>query len=303
MYAARLGRPTPYVDKTVYTSWNALCISAYLDAAQVLDLEGAKRSALRALDRILNASWDRERGLQHVVAYSDAKAEHREVPGMLDDYAFTAVACLDAFEATADLRYFDLAREILDAMVQRFFDAAGGGFFDTAISSGEKNALGVLGTSRKPFQDSPTPAGNSVAAIALVRLHHYANDAGYREKAEQTLELISGLAGQYGIFASTYAIAAVHFSAPHTQVVVIGDDDAANKLHKTALSYFRYGKSVVRLSAGQVASSSLPPALAETIPNVPAVKEGNSVAVVCSGFSCGPPVRDAEELSRVLARA
>src|SRR5262249_24877322 len=27
MYEARLRRPTPYVDKTVYTGWNALCIS------------------------------------------------------------------------------------------------------------------------------------------------------------------------------------------------------------------------------------------------------------------------------------
>ena len=31
MYAARLQRPTPFVDKTVYVGWNALCISAYLE--------------------------------------------------------------------------------------------------------------------------------------------------------------------------------------------------------------------------------------------------------------------------------
>jgi hypothetical protein len=35
MYAARLQRPTPYVDKTVYVGWNAMCVSAYLDAARV----------------------------------------------------------------------------------------------------------------------------------------------------------------------------------------------------------------------------------------------------------------------------
>src|ERR1041385_8123898 len=32
MYAARLKRPTPYVDKTIYTGWCALCISAHLEA-------------------------------------------------------------------------------------------------------------------------------------------------------------------------------------------------------------------------------------------------------------------------------
>ncbi len=36
MYAARLRRPIPYIDKTVYVNWNALCISAYLQAARVL---------------------------------------------------------------------------------------------------------------------------------------------------------------------------------------------------------------------------------------------------------------------------
>src|SRR5579862_6119076 len=38
MYAARLQRPTPYVDKTVYVGWNSLCVSAYLEAAKVLNL-------------------------------------------------------------------------------------------------------------------------------------------------------------------------------------------------------------------------------------------------------------------------
>ena len=37
MYAARLKRPTPYVDKTIYVGWNSLCVSAYLEAAKVLE--------------------------------------------------------------------------------------------------------------------------------------------------------------------------------------------------------------------------------------------------------------------------
>src|SRR5260370_38719090 len=53
MYAARLQRPTPYVDKTVYVGWNSLCVSAYLEAAKVLNLTGARRVSLRSLDRVL----------------------------------------------------------------------------------------------------------------------------------------------------------------------------------------------------------------------------------------------------------
>src|SRR5713226_964117 len=101
MYAARLKRPTPYVDKTVYVGWNALCVSAYLEAAKALQLDAARHFALRSLDRILAEGWQAERGLLHVIAYSDAQNGRRQVRGLLDDYAFTAVACLDAYEATA----------------------------------------------------------------------------------------------------------------------------------------------------------------------------------------------------------
>src|SRR3989449_4545542 len=93
MYAARLKRPTPYVDKTVYVGWNALCVSAYLEAATALGHESARHFAIRSLDRILADAWHPERGLSHVVAYSDPSAERREIRGMLDDYASTAASC------------------------------------------------------------------------------------------------------------------------------------------------------------------------------------------------------------------
>src|SRR5579864_1461881 len=94
MYAARLQRPTPYVDKTVYVGWNSLCISAYLEAAKVLDLADARHFALRSLDRVLGEAWKaapakKKRAgeapaatralLLHVVSYSDPKASHRAV--------------------------------------------------------------------------------------------------------------------------------------------------------------------------------------------------------------------------------
>ena len=128
MYAARLKRPTPYVDKTVYVGWNSLCVSAYLDAAKVLGLEDARHFALRSLDRVLSEGWRPEQGLLHVISYSDPKADRREVHGLLDDYAFTAVACLDAYETTADLSYFKFAKGIVDAMIEKFFDPVSGGF-------------------------------------------------------------------------------------------------------------------------------------------------------------------------------
>jgi uncharacterized protein YyaL (SSP411 family) len=312
MYAARLQRPTPYVDKTVYVGWNSMCVTAYLEAAKVLDLAEARRFALRSLDRILAEAWkhpaaDAAAGatphphLLHVVAYSDPKAEHREVPGMLEDYAATALACLDAYEATSDLSYFKFAHAITDAMIARFFDAVSGGFFD-AEPVAEGKSLGVLSARRKPLQDSPTPAGNPMAAIALSRLHHYTGEAAYRDKAEQTLEAFAGVANQFGIFAATYGIAVVHWLESPVQVVVIGDpsDPAASALAAAATAAFAFNKATIRLKSNQAVAENLPPALAATLPNLPELKSGNAFAVVCSGFACQPPVTGAAELARSL---
>ena len=162
--------------------------------------------------------------------------------------------------------------------------------------------MGVLGTRRKPFQDSPTPAGNSVAAIALLRLYSYTNQPGYREKAEQTLELLAGLAGKFGIFVATYGVAAVHFSQPHTQIVIIGDDALAEQLHTVAATLFGIGRSVLKLPTNQAIAQNLPPGLAETLPHLAELTGRKSAAVLCSGFSCQPPIFDPEQLRQELAR-
>jgi uncharacterized protein YyaL (SSP411 family) len=314
MYAARLLRQTPYVDKTVYAGWNAMCVSAYLEAAKVLNLDDSCHFALRSLDRLLSEAWNAEGGMKHVIAYSDPKAKQREVgvPGVLDDYAFAVIACLDAYEVTADLSYFRFARSIADNMISRFFDPVSGGFFDTTNASAGKVPLGILGTRRKPFQDSPTPSGNSAAAIALLRLHGYINDGStsggtYLEKAEQTLEVYAGVAGQHGIFAATYGLALVRFIQSHPQVVIVGNDAAAADLYKAAVRPLAFGTAVLRLDADKVVAQNLPPSLAQTIPNLPALRDAQSsdsnsrsFALICSGFACQPPIFEAEELSRNL---
>ncbi|MGA9758665.1 MAG: thioredoxin domain-containing protein [Candidatus Sulfotelmatobacter sp.] len=305
MYAARLQRPTPYVDKTVYVGWNSMCVSAYLEAAKVLGLEPARHFALRSLDRVLAEAWKSQRELLHVVAYSDPNAEHRAVSGLLDDYAATALACLDAYEATADLSYFKFARAIGDAMIARFFDAVSGGFFDAEPAADGKN-LGVLATRRKPVQDSPTPAGNPMAAIALLRLHHYTGDNAYRDKAEQTLDTFAGVAEQFGIFAATYGIAVLQLLENPVQVVVIADherEEAAKSLAAIAVAPFAFNKSVLRLTTNQAVAGNLPPALAATIPNLPQLNSGEAFAVLCSGFACQPPVTDPLELQWALHSA
>ncbi len=304
LYAARLKRPTPYVDKTIYVNWNGLAISAYLDAARVLSIEGARQFALKSLDRILHESWNpnenEDGSLHRVVAYGDGHRPQKPVLAMLDDYAALGLACVDAWEATVDLRYYQHAESLADAMIARFYDATAGGFFDTAQNAFAAEPLGVLAARRKPLQDSPTPAGNSLAATLLLRLAELSGRADFRAKAEETLRAFAGVAEQFGLHAGAYGLALQRYLLPPVQVCIIGEDDEALRLAVVATARYAVNKTVLRFSRAGVKQDLLPPALAETLPHLPELKQSRSFAVVCSGVSCQPPVHEAEALIEML---
>ena len=82
--------------------------------------------------------------------------------------------------------------------------------------------------------------------------------------------------------------------------MIIGNDDTAEQLHAVATQGYSLSRSVIRLAEAPTAAS-LPPALAETLPNLPSMKDGKSLAVVYSGFTCKPPVSDPDKLRQLLS--
>ena len=301
LLAARAQRPTPYIDKTIYTSWNALAISAYLDAARVLDRPGARAFALKTLDRILTEGWNPDRGLAHVIAYSETVAEIRYVPGVLDDYAFLLHALIDAWLATGSRQYYRYAIEIAESMIARFYDSTSGAFFDTETTS--ETPLGALSARRKPLQDTPTPAGNPSAAAALLRLEALSGRSDFHQKAEDTLESFAGVVEHFGLFAGTYGLALELLLLPPVEAVVIGEGSEARKLAAVATARYAVNKQVIVLTPEQITAENLPPVLAETLPHLPAVGSGSAFAVVCKGASCQPPTADPETLLETLNSA
>ena len=293
MLQARLARPTPVVDRTIYASWNGMMISALLEAYKILGLGGARDRALMALDLLLEKSYDRQLGMYHSLV--DGKAE---IEGLLDDQVFVAAALLDAFEVTGNVRYFQVALELMETTIRRFWDEQAGGFFDTAKDLSGHH--GTLAMKRKPFQDSPTPAGNSVAALVLDRLAALAERPDYREKAEAILSLFAAKAGDYGLFAATYGLALANHLRASMEVVVVGSalDPRTRALLRVAHATPRAGKSVFFFEPEVVRTNSLPKGLAATLPNLPL--DGEPLALVCEGASCRPPVKTPQALAELI---
>lgn len=293
LLAARRRRmPVPAIDQTLYVGWNAMFISAYLDAACVLGRPDCRDFALKTLDRMLAEAWDESKGFLHRIGGP-------RLEGSLDDQVLAAAALLDAYEVTLEPRYFHAADGAMRLAVERYGDPEGGGFFDRARDAAP---MGGLEVRRKPLQDSPTPGGNSIAAIVLERLYGFTGEPLYHQWAAKTLEAFIGLIPRYGLFAGTYALAALLHARHPLQVVITGaaGDPTAEKLEQAAREVYRFGKAVLRVTPEKLASSNLPSALRETLPHLDATV---AQALVCVETVCYPPVSDHEKLTALLMDA
>jgi hypothetical protein len=138
-----------------------------------------------------------------------------------------------------------------------------------------------------------------MGATLLMRVGELNGRLDYLEKAQETLETFAGVVEHFGLYAATYALALQRMVREPVQVCVIGEDEDAALLEKAALGRYAANKSVARFQRVQL--GALPPVLAKTLPSLP--KSDGSFAVVCSGHSCQPPAKTAEELVVMLGRS
>jgi uncharacterized protein YyaL (SSP411 family) len=270
-----------------------MLISALLEAYRVLGIGSVRDRALATLDLLVSKGYDKEKGMYHTLVDGAPRIE-----GLLEDQVFISAALLDAYEVTGTRSYFDRALELMETTIRRFWDDKEGGFFDTARDLADRH--GSLTTERKPFQDSPTPSGNSVAAQVLDRLDVLADREDFGEKAETTLALFAAKAGQYGLFAATYGLALIHHLRAPVDVVVVGsrDDDRTTTLLRAAFDAPRAGKRVFAFDPGTVKARDLPAGLVSTLPELPF--DGVPLALVCEGSACHAPVQTPVALRDLL---
>jgi uncharacterized protein YyaL (SSP411 family) len=300
LLAARAKRPTPFIDQTLYTGWNAMAITAYLETARVLRMDSARDFALLTLNRLLEEAWDGDASLQHVIAYGGDGSATEKVPGTLDDYALTVHACIDAWLASGKMNIYQTGMKLADAMITRFYDRTAGAFYDAAAPQAGETPLGALSARRKPLQDSPTPAGNPTAASALLRLEALSGRTEFREIAEDTLASFAGIVEHFGLYAGSYGLALERLLLDPVQVVVVGSGPEAARLEASAVARFAINKTVMRIAPFRLVAGEVPEVLEETLLQVPAPAEDEVWAMVCRGRSCLPPVTDAEALIEAL---
>jgi len=286
-------RPRPGLDDKILTDWNGLLIAALARAARVLS-EGApfRGSATDAASFLQ----------QHMVQRGDdgsVRLRHRyrngetAIHGHLDDYVFFGWGLIELYETTLDAGWLALAKELADAMLDRFEDDANGGFFFTADDAER------LIVRPKEFYDGAMPSGNSAALSLLVRLSRMTGVTRYAEAAERLRaaageQVRSQPAGFTGFLVGLYEAL-----APSREVVIAGDLDEPGTQAMIEVVRQRYMPGTVLLHR----PPGEHPAIADVAPftEMQTVIEERPTAYVCHDFACQEPVQSAAELDKKLS--
>ena len=203
--------------------------------------------------------------------------------GVLEDYADLADGLLALYDATFEERWFTIARELADQILDHFGDPAGG-FFDTADDHE------TLVTRPKDPQDNATPSGASMATLVLLRLAALTGESRYREAAERAITTVTPFLARYPSGFANWLSAAQLAVGGIVELAIVGDSDdpATRALVDVARSQARQDL-VVAIAADP--STSAVPLLAGRV-----AIGGRPTAYVCRNFACRLPVTDPKAL-------
>jgi hypothetical protein len=279
LLAARAERIPPGLDDKRLCSWNALAIAALAEAGAVLDRPDYLEAAAACAEFVLGTMRDDDGRLLRT--YKDGRAH---LNAYLEDHAFLVEALLTLYEAGFDPRWFKEARALAETMIERFGDAERGGFFTT---SSDHEALIAR---RKEVGDHPIPAGQSSAALGLLRLAALSGEAAFAERARGVFALFGEPAVSHpDSFAHLLRALDFHLASTR-EVALVGGD--LSTLEAVVRAAFRPNVVVAAGPAGAVE-----PPLLDARTEI----GGEPAAYVCEGFTCQLPLTDPAALERELA--
>jgi len=244
------------------------------------------QSARRALDFIRATMWKEGRLL---ATYKDGRAH---LDAYLDDHAFLLAALIEMLQADFRAEDLEWAEELGDALMDRFLDREGGGFFFTAHDHER------LIQRPKPGPDNATPSGNGVAAWTLNRLAFLTGEIRYSDAASGAIALfLPQVDRQPSAFGSLLKAIEEQLTPPRTLILRGAREGFADW---KALLDPAYVPTTITLSIPAEAKP-LPPVL-DKAPGAPVN------AWLCEGMTCLPAMtsiaqlRDSLDLPTMRAR-
>lgn len=212
---ARSKRVRPGLDDKSLTSWNALMISGLVKAYRATGEKAHLEMAVSCATLIRDKMWSKDRVLYR--NYKDGKVS---IPGFHIDYALTIEAFLDLYESTMETGWLEVAHDLTEASMKKFFEPASGMF---RYSAGD---IEVLITHHLETRDNVIPSSNSVMAHALFRLGHLLIDQKYLDISSKMVEQMSAWIQQYPSGYGGWSKLLLNELHPFYELAVVGPDAA-----------------------------------------------------------------------------
>ena len=286
---ARVKRDAPLRDDKILTSWNALAVSAFAKAAQVLDddrylkvAEAGIRPLLALLSDVYSLPHSRRGGKATEAVF-------------LDDYAFLVQALLDLYETDFQVSRLDDARVLMETLIERFQEEPGMAFrFTPKDRSSDIPARTILDEN-----EEGAPSGNAAALIGLHRLVLFGAEAAFEE---QTRAVSRGL-GRYleaSAVSATGLLRALDFVPNEAhEIVIVGnpDDENTRRLLREVYKRLLHGTVLAVIAPDVPRENEKWPLLAGR-----PLLDGKATAYVCKNRLCDLPVDTPAELSAQLSK-
>ncbi len=181
LFEHRRLRPSPIVDRKLLVSWNALAVSALVNAAGALHDSAYASRADEILRCLLTESNQGTASLSHILAVDDYR-DHESFDAFADDYVFLAQACLDVYEMNGREDLLHKSIDLCDELLQRFADPSSA----YVLYSSRRSTLALQ--SRPETHDTVIPSSNAKLATLLTQLGVLCARPDYLERAAAMIQ-------------------------------------------------------------------------------------------------------------------
>ncbi|MFC2165643.1 thioredoxin domain-containing protein [Acidobacteriota bacterium] len=290
LFKIREKRIRPGLDDKIITSWNSLMVTAYARGYQVFQ----KNAYLKAAERAAQFLNDKMRTKEGKLLRTHRNGKSKFF-AYLEDYAYTARAFLDLYEASLNPKWLEVSQELVEEMIAQFWDKQSASFFST--SHLHRNLI----VRAKADHDQAVPSPSGVALMTLLRLSKLLNEKDYFELALKALEANLPLIKR-SPKAYLSLLACVDFVLyPPKEIAIIGRREAEDTqaLLLAVNSQFIPHKIVAFFDPDQSEKNLL-------IKKIPLLEGrdllgGKATAYVCENYVCKLPVTSPKELLSQLS--
>ena len=278
LFEARARRVPPQTDDKALTSWNGLALAAFAEAARVFGDARLREIAEGAARFVCERLWA-DGVLLHT--YKDGVAR---IEGMLEDYAYWGLGLVELYQLTGEREWLDWANDLVGVIAERFRDAEGGAFFETA-----EGAEALLFRQKPRFDQATPSAGAAAAQLALALQRHGLRADGEAIAREVVAGVQSLILDAPTGFGATLQVMDL-LASPSRELAIVGEPAARAPFERIAAVRYLPGLAL----APAAAPNGLPLLEGREPP------AGAARAWLCENMACDLPADTPEALAAQL---